>query len=319
MKIASAPAAAPPPRQKRMTLASVTRGKIKEPYRILLYGVEKIGKSTFAAEAPAPVFIDAERGSTALDVARFPTPDSWQDVIDAIQELETGDHKHQTVVLDTVDWIETLLWTYVCERDKKTDIEAYGFGKGYVAALSEWRLLVAALDRLTMRRGMNVILLAHCWIKPFKNPEGDDFDRYELKLNGKAAGFLKEWPKAVLFANHETLVAKDDKTKRVRGVSTGARLIYTERTAAYDAGTRYPLPPSLPLSWAEFQAAAESGTERAAELRAEIEKKAQALGGDVAARIAESLKKAGDDAEKLSQLNGWVNNQIAKKEAASNG
>ena len=85
-------------------------------------------------------------------------------------------------------------------------------------------------------KGTNVVLLAHSWIKPFKNPSGEDFDRYELKINNKAAGLVKEWSEAVLFANWETFVKEDKRTKRNKGVSTGARILVLSPHADDEVG-----------------------------------------------------------------------------------
>lgn len=308
--------AAPP----RMTLASVTRGKQREPMSLLVYGVEKIGKSTFASEAPSPIFLDAEKGTEEIDVARFPTPETWEDVLEAVRALASGEHTYRTLVLDTLDWIEPLLWAFICKRDGFPTIESYGFGKGYATALDEWRVLLAGLERLRIVRRMNVILLAHSWIKSFKNPEGLDFDRYELKLNPKAGGLLKEWPKAVLFANHETIATEEKKTKRVRGVATGARLIYTNRTAAYDAGNRYNLPDSLPLDWAEFAAAVDAGQSADPQvLIEEITRKAKEIGGEIEKQTAASLERVGSDAVKLAKLNSWVNSKHSAATAQKDG
>lgn len=305
----AAPATAP---QKRMSLTKLVRGKLEEARRILLYGMEGIGKSTFAAGAPSPIFIGAESGTSQLDVVRFPKPDTWQDILDAVHELTVSEHEFKTLVLDTADAAEAMLWSYMCARDSVgakspiRDIEDYGYGKGYQKALDEWRVFLAACERLRTAKRMNIILLAHGQIKPFKNPEGDDFDRYELKLNGKAGGLLKEWCDAVLFANYETYALKDEKTKRVRGVSTGARMIFTTRTAAYDAKNRYGLPESLPLSWSDFDAAASNGND-VETLKADITKGAEQLEGDRKARVLKALADAGDDAGALVSVKNRLN------------
>lgn len=247
-----------PPRP--FTLADVTSGKRQQPYRLLLSGTEGIGKSTFGAGAPSPLFLGAEDGTDHLDVKRLPTPQVWADVFRSISLLHSEKHDFKTLVIDTVDWLEPLCWEFICARDKKTDIEAYGFGKGYSAALDEWRKLLRALEGLRAK-GMSVVLLAHTHLRTFKNPLGDDFDRYELKLNLKAGGLLKEWCDAVLFANYETFAVKAQNSTKAKGVSSGARYIYTERTAAYDAKNRYSLPAQLALSWSEFDTAARAGSD----------------------------------------------------------
>jgi len=267
---------APPPRTtpaqpSRMSLSAVTRGRLLKPRRVLLYGPEGIGKSTFGAGAPGAVFLAPEDGTANIDVARFPEPSGWADVLAAVGALATDEHDYHTLVVDTLDWLEPMIHADLCARNKWADIEAPGYGKGYTAALDAWRILLARLDDLRTRRGMDIVLLAHSQVKGFKNPEGDDFDRYELKLNGKAAGLVKEWCDAVLFANYETFAVKDA-AKRVRGISTGARLVHTQRRAAFDAKNRYSLPEQIPLSWDDFDAAVRSGQVSSADvLRGQID------------------------------------------------
>jgi hypothetical protein len=307
----------PQPVPSRMTLASVVKGKRARPIRALLYGVEGIGKSTFAASAPAPIFIGAEDGTDHLDAVRFPTPGSWNEVFEALRVLATQDHPYQTLAIDTLDWLEPLAWDFICTRDGVENIEAYGYGKGYVAALDEWRRFLAALERLRETKGMHVVLLAHSWIKPFKNPEGDDFDRYEMKLNAKAGGLLKEWSDVVLFANYETYAEKDKRTKRVKGVSTGARMLYTTRTAAYDAKNRYDLPDSMPLDWGDFFAGVQS--HRPADPKAlaeEIQRKAEQVGGEVKEKALAFLAEHAGDAAALAKLNDRINAKLAEKREA---
>lgn len=302
----------------RMTLKALVRGKKEQPLRVVLYGVEGIGKSTFASGAPKPIFLAPEEGTAQLDIDRFPAPETWPEVLEALRVLEREDHEYQTLVMNTLDWLEPILWAHVCERDEMKNIEEYGYGKGYSAALEEWRIFLASLERIRRSKGMHVVMLAHSWIRPFKNPEGDDFDRYEMKLNNKAAGLMKEWADAVLFSNYETFASKDKRTKRVRGVDTGARLIFTQRKAAYDAKNRYGLPDSMPLSWGEFEGAVRTHEPADPErLKAEIERKLKLLGGEIEKGGTAAIARAGSDAMKLAQLNNWANAKLAAKEEES--
>ncbi len=155
---------------------------------------------------------------------------------------------------------------------------------------------------------MHVVLLAHTHLKTFKNPLGEDFDRYELKLNLKAGGLLKEWVDALLFANHETFAVKKDQTskfEKAKGVSSGARYIYTERTAGYDAKNRYALPAQMALSWAEFEAAARKGADPAALLEA-INAGLPLLDAADQAKVTSKIPLAGSDTTRLAQILNYV-------------
>ena len=305
----AAPAAVPP----RMQLGAVQRGRVERPPVVLLYGTEGVGKSSWAASAPEPIFLDLEGGTDRLDVARFPKPESWEDVLAAVAQLTTEQHEYRTLVVDTLDALEPLCWAYVCQQAKQPDIEAFGYGKGYVAALDQWRVFTAALERLIRQRSMSAILIAHSWIRPFKNPEGDDFDRYELKLHLKAGGFLKEWSEAVLFARYETFAHKDAKTKRVRGVSTGDRVIHTARTAAYDAKNRYFLPEVIPLvDWQSFVDAIAFGAPAdAATLYAQaLQMIAQVTDAALATTMRETVEAAKDNAAQLARIMNRIQGRL---------
>jgi len=169
-----------------------------------------------------------------------------------------------------------------------------------------------SLEKLRAVKSMAVILLAHSWIKPFKNPEADDYDRYELKLHSKSGGLIKEWCDAVLFANYETYAAKS-KGQRVRGVDTGARLIHTQRRAAWDAKNRYDLPETLPLDWDAFaEAVVAHRPASPARTLARIESMLAEFNNEsVSIRVRAAAAKAGDDAAELvriaDKLSGLIN------------
>lgn len=319
----SPPASQPAPvRASRMKLSGVVQGRQRKPYRVLLFGVEGVGKSSFGASAPAPIFLGTEDGSSHLDVARFPAPPGGlelPDVFDALRELGGEKHEYRTLVVDTLDWLEPVIWRHICEREKAQSIEEVGggYGKGYTAAMDVWRSFIAAVERMQAATGMHVVLLAHSQIKKFANPTGEDFDRYQLKMNEKASGLAKEWVDYVLFANFETYAKKDERTKRVRGVSTGARLIYTQRSAGWDAkfrGEPGAVPDEIPLSWADFDEVAHGATADTSALRAEVERKAKELGGETEKKVLEALAKAGSNPQALTLINNRANALLSAKE-----
>ncbi len=323
MQLATQPkgeqAPAQPAGPKRMTLANVQRGKLDKPMRIVMYGTEGIGKSTFAANAPEPIFLCAEDGTKELDVARFPEPKTWEEALDAIETLRTSKHSFKTLAMDTLDWMEPIVWRKVCDDANKSDIEAFDFGKGYTAAVDLWRMFLSRLDVLVNTRQMHTISLAHAHVRKFQNPEGNDFDRYEMKLHAKSAGIIKEWCDALLFARLE--VFTHDVKKKTKGVDSGARLIHTTRTAAYDAKNRYSLPAQLPLNWEEFYAAAKgSGPASPEKLKAEIAELVELLDAPTREKAVGWIANAGDDAVRLAQLVGHLRGKVqVSEESSGNG
>lgn len=307
--------AASPPSPRRMTLASVRTGARPAPRRTQLAGVEGVGKSTFAADAPAPIFIAAEDGIRHLNVASFPEPQTFGDVMDAVRSLAEEDHPYKTLAIDTVDWIEPLIWSHLCAQHGWELIETPGYGKGYNVALDEWRKLLAALDKLRTAKGMEIILLAHVTIKTFSNPAGQDFSRYESKLNRSASALIREWTDANLFATFEEFTKKDG--AKVKGYSTGRRVIYTQRTAAWDAKNRFGLPDELPLSYEEFDAACRSAAPAAPEaLLAEAQRLLTELAPaeDKRAQITTTIEQAGTDATRLAKIVDRLRTLVAEKE-----
>jgi len=223
--------------------------------RVMVYGVEGIGKSTFASGAKNPVFILTEDGLGSLAVDHFPVAKTAADVLDAIATLIKDDHDFNTVVLDSVDWLDNLIWTDV---EATHDAKDLAYGKGAMIVAERWRDVLAGLNHLRNEKSMCVILIAHTQIKRFDSPEVEPYDRYQPKLQERSSALIREWCDAVLFANYRTIVKKDDlgfnKTNN-RGVTTGERLLFTSERPAYMAKNRYSLPESLPMSWEAFTSA----------------------------------------------------------------
>lgn len=236
-------------------LSSIRRNTALAAPRVLVYGVEGIGKSTFAAGAPSPVFIQTEDGLGSLAVDHFPIATKAGDVLDAIGSLFEQDHEFKTVVIDSLDWLETFIWRDI---ESKYDAKDLAYGKGAMIAAERWREILDGLNALRNSKGMSVVLIAHTEIKRFDSPEVEPYDRYQPKLQARSSALVREWCDAVLFANYRTIVKKDDvgfnKTNN-RGISTGERLLFTAERPAYMAKNRYGLPESIPLSWEAFETA----------------------------------------------------------------
>lgn len=241
-----------------ISLASLQRTRSSRPPRLVVYGSHKIGKSTFAASAPAPVFIQTEDGLDGIETTAFPLAQTFDDVMSAIATLYSEQHEYQTVVLDSLDWAERLIWAHTAKQHAKTDIEAFGYGKGYMFAADYWRELLDGLNALRNERGMAVICLAHHAIKRFDAPDIEPYDRYQIKLHERASALVQEWADVIGFANYEVFTAKSDvgfNKDVTRGVTTGRRLLYLTERPAFQAGNRYGMPDSVELSWQAFLAA----------------------------------------------------------------
>lgn len=281
-----------------MSLSSVTSSRRVVPLRVLVYGNAGIGKSTLASQAPAPIFLCAEEGVAHLDVQRFPAPESWQDALDAIDQLTTEEHGFKTLVIDTLDWLEPLCWAHVCKQGGKPDIEAFGYGKGYVAAVDAWRVLLGRLERLQSKRGMHLILLGHAVARDHKDPDLDSWKRWSPKLHSAAADLVCEWCEAVLYGTHLAFAKKDG--LKVRGVSTGERVLYTEWTPGHVAKNRWGLPPQIRLAWADLYAGSRGAGALIEEIAALVAKLPEEKRPVVEAKVAEA---GADPTKLLSVLN----------------
>jgi hypothetical protein len=245
-----------------MTLLSqVQRGRIAKPPRILMYGVEGIGKSTFGSQAPKPVFIQTEDGLDEIDCARFPLARTYDDVVTALAELRTEQHDHETVVIDSLDWLERLVWDKLCMQHNVSSIEKVdgGYSKGYTHALSFWREIIDHLNALRNQRGMVVLLIAHSKVERFEDPESSPYDRYSPRLHKHAAALVSEWCDAVLFATRKMRTQSEDagfNRKRTIahaiGKDGGERILRCVGGPSCVAKNRYGITAELPLSWAAF-------------------------------------------------------------------
>ena len=238
-------------------LENIQTGRENKPPRIMVYGQEGVGKSTLGASAPDPIFIQTEDGLGEIDTCKFPLAGTLSDVLAELTALRDEEHNFRTVVVDSLDWLERLIFDEVCKEFGVRSIEKAdgGFGKGYVDALVHWRKVLALLDDLRNKRGMMVILLAHAKVERFEDPENIAYDRYAPRLHKHAASLISEWVDAVLFAAKRLRVSKDGDSRAIAapiGADGGERILRTNGSPACLAKNRFSLPNEIPLRWDAF-------------------------------------------------------------------
>ena len=233
-------------------LEQVMSGKAPAPRRVMLYGVQGVGKSTWAACAPKPIFLQTEDGLGEIDCDKLPLSTTYDGSMKALSALYMEPHSYKTVVVDSLDWLERLIWVEVCRKRNVESIEDIGYAKGYIFALTQWREFLEGLTALRNDKGMAVVLIAHAKIERFENPETESYDRFVPRLHKLAAAVVQEWCDEVFFASYKVYTKQTEEgfnRKRAQGIGTGERIIRTQERPAHVAKNRLNLPEELPLDW----------------------------------------------------------------------
>jgi len=212
----------------------------------VIYGTEAIGKTTLASSFPKPLFADTEHGTSRLPVRRV-NIEKWEDLFELITEVENNPSICKTFVVDTADWAESLAVKYILDKNHKSSIEDFGYGKGYTFIGEEFARLLTYLDKL-IAKGIHVVVVAHAKPRKYELPEEEgQFDRYEMKLSKQVAPLLKEWCDMLLFCNFKTyVVTTESNKKKAQG---GKRVMYTNHHPTFDAKNRFGLPDEIDLNF----------------------------------------------------------------------
>ena len=234
---------------------NISKGRVKKPLKVVLYGPEGVGKSTLASRFPNPVFIDTEESTAHMDVYRFDKASSWQALKDQAEYIRTHPNEYQTLVIDTADWAEQMEIADLCKKNGWDSIETPGFGKGYTYSAEEFGKLLNILQGC-VNAGVNVVITAHAQLRKVELPEEmGAYDHWEMKTSKKVAPMIREWADVVLFLNYKTVIVNVDgkgQTKGKNKATGGRRVMYTTHTPFWDAKNRFGLPDEIPLDFNEI-------------------------------------------------------------------
>lgn len=229
-------------------MLNITKGRVARAQKVAVYGSEGIGKTTFAAAFPDPLFIDTEGGTAHMDVRRIDGVATWEELIAVVREIAVTPDICKTLVLDTADWAEQLCVRYICEKYKQNSLEGFGYGRGYTYLSEEFGRLLSALDTV-IASGKHVVITAHAKMRKFEQPdEQGAYDRWEMKLSKQVAPLVKEWCDMLLFLNYKTYVlTTETNSKKAQG---GKRVMYASHHPCWDAKNRHGLPDEMDLDFA---------------------------------------------------------------------
>lgn len=237
-----------------MSNFQINEGLQVSAIKTVIYGPEGIGKTTFAACFPNPLFIDTEGSTKFMNVRRLPTPTSWQMLKDEIDHVKQNPTICDTLVIDTFDWAETHCIKHICDNANKKGIEDFGYGKGYIYEKEEIARFLHSLEDV-VALGIHVVLTAHAQLRKVEQPENTGtYDHWEMKLGQKTGSLIspmvKEWADLLLFANYKTVVVTtEDGKHKAQG---GRRVMYTTHTPWWDAKNRFMFPDELEFNFSEI-------------------------------------------------------------------
>ena len=227
----------------------INSGKKARARRVLIYGENGVGKSSIAAQFPKPLFLNLEDGIGDLDVDSTDIIRDFGTFFNLMIEVSSTDY--ETIVVDTADWLERLIFNDVAAKAGKKTIDDIGFGKGYQSVALQWALLFDGFAFL-WNQGRHIVFTCHETIEKFTNPEGDSYNYWRPSLHLKGSGCVTEWCDEVLFLRYKTsTIQKDEGFGNKRAIAIGGkdRVIQCSKTAGCEAKNRLGMPDEIPLTF----------------------------------------------------------------------
>ena len=296
-----------------------------KPYRIMVHGLEGVGKSTLGAKAEKPLFISPEGGADQLTdnegkpVDEMPGIKNWATLKNALQKVLTEQHDFKTLVLDSADWIESLCHAEILGTGTKTITTVDGgYGSGYRKAQSMHKELIDLVSAIREQRAMNVIVTAHSHVKHVKDPEMmEDYDAFEIKCHEYVSSMWREWVDALFFVRFKTYIKTGDDTQKSRAIGTGSRVLYTEKRPAFQAKNRFGLPPELEFTleiWNELKKYIARGVSPHSIKKEITELLSLTSDENLREKVIDTTKKAGENLPQLEAILNRLKQVTTQKE-----
>lgn len=302
----------------------ISKGRERKPINMILHGVCKIGKTTFASKSPKPIYITGEE-IEEVDAAKFPKCKTFEDFIKYLKFVRDEDHNFETLVVDTLDSIEGLCWKEILAKDKSDDMARAlgGFGKAYTLATQKMlNMRDEYLVPIRDKRNMNIILLCHTTKNKFEDPlTQTSYDTFEMKLHKNSKGIgcytvFSEWVSIIAFANFKVFSVKDQSTGKDYAIGEGERRMFTTPKPAYDAGNRFNLEDEMPLEWGSIQHGVDSfyldtKNPEVESLKIEIFNMVERIQDeDIRLATIKNVKSVGDNLDRLKKAKQYIKGVI---------
>lgn len=302
-------------------LDKATKGRVRRPYLIALYGVDGVGKTKFACDSGNTVVVGTEEGAGRYAGTQVPKAKTYEDLYDTVQDLYSKKGAgFKGLVVDAMDGVEKLCEEKICRDNGTTAVEEIPYGKGVPMSHELFVRFVKLCESVREDHGLNVIFISHSHVKAMNDPtQPAAYDRHQLKLRDRNAAYLREIVEAVLFATYDTYVKTNkDGDKKGRGIGGEKRVMFSSRTAAYDAKNRDGLPHKMDLSWSSFDSAMNrEDAELASGLKIECEELiAEYLAKNPEANkpLCDTMKKfvndAGSNVERLREVLNRISTRV---------
>lgn len=297
----------------------IIKGKRKKPFSVILHGEAGVGKTTWASNAPKPIFVGAEENDE-IECDRMKIPNNWDEYLEQLSWLAGNHHNYETLVLDTIDGIEKLLHAKVLASDKKQTgsmVTAHGgFSKAYDIAMNHFIKMREMLRALRDSRQMNIIILAHSEkVKETNTVLASTFDSFEMALHKKSQAVFVDWVSCVLFATYNVQKKEDANTDKIFAAGDGERVVFAEKRPGFLAKNRYGLPLEMQMDFSEFYQGyldfyKVDDSRSALEIRESIFSLCGNLKPELVIKVQKSIDKAGDDIGELIRIENKVKENL---------